>query len=326
MINSGVTINKVEDGLLGFAVGDALGVPVEFSSRERLEKNPLREMVGYGAHNVPKGTWSDDTSMVIATMDSIIENNNIDYNDIMKKFSLWAKKSNYTATGELFDIGITTCKAIDNYLYNRIEPTKCGGKDIMDNGNGSLMRMFPIAVYLYNNNFSEAEEVDIINNMSSLTHGHEISRLGCKIYVDYIKSILNGLTKEEAIEAFKKNNYNQYYSLPSLKEYNNILSGNIKYFKKDDIKSSGYVVDTLVASLWCTLNNNSYESSVLSSINLGGDTDTIGAITGSINGLLYGRKNIPSRWLACLGKKQYLEEMSRRYNELEYKNNKGRSR
>jgi len=307
--------NKIIDGIIGFAIGDALGVPAEFQSREYLKRVPVTDMQGYGSHKVPLGTWSDDTSMTIATMDSIIECGEINYSDIMKKFHEWESSSKYTATGVFFDIGISTRKAIYNYTKG-ITPTKCGGISYGDNGNGSLMRILPIVLYSYSQNLNFEEEVELINNLSSLTHGHEISRLGCKIYSDYVKELLDGKTKEEAYANLKFFDYTKYYSLESIGKYKRILDGSIAKTGEHDIRSSGYVVDTLEASIWCVLNSSAYDEAVLKAVNLGNDTDTVAAITGSMAGLIYTYKNIPNRWKENLKSNEYLMKLCNDFNKM----------
>ena len=285
--------DKYKNSLYGFIVADALGVPVEFNPREVLKKNPLTSMVGYGAHLVPAGTWSDDTSMTLATMDSISEIGGIDYNDIMNKFVNWVNKSDYTGTGKFFDIGISTRKAIANY-NNGLDPLDCGGRSVYDNGNGSLMRILPFVIYSIEKKLSEEDEVRLINDASSITHAHEISRLGCKIYCDFIKCIFEGKNIDEAFDYLRDTDYHEYYSNESIEKYKRVLDGSIRNLAEDDILSNGYVVSTLEASLWALCNSNSYESAVLKAINLGSDTDTVGAITGSLAGAYYG--NIPEKW------------------------------
>lgn len=302
-------MDKMNAGILGFVVGDALGVPIEFLNRKYLEKKPLTEMIGFGSHNVPEGTWSDDSSMMLATMDSVIENSGINYDDMMYKFSEWTDCAKYTATDRLFDIGISTSRAISNFKRGN-SALDCGGSGFNENGNGSLMRILPIVFYLNSNNFTEDEEVEIINNSSSLTHGHEISCLGCKIFSDYIKALLNDFDKETALAFVRTKKYDDYYSNNSVKYYKRILFDDLSKFSKDEIKSSGFVVDTLEASLWCTLNSNSYEEAVVTAINLGEDTDTIGAITGALNGIIYGESQIPERWISKLRKKDYVLELT----------------
>lgn len=303
---------KMKAGIMGFAVGDALGVPVEFLNRDLLQRRPLKEMIGYGSHKVPEGTWSDDTSLMIAAMDSIKENGGVNFDDIMYKFTEWVNYAKYTATDELFDIGISTSKAISNFKRGE-KPTNCGTKGINENGNGSLMRILPFVYYLKFSNFSEEEKTILINQASALTHAHEISQLGCKIYADYVTLLLDGVDKVKALDLLKEIDYNKYYSNDSIKVYQRILKGDLKSLDIDQIRSSGYVVDSLEASLWCTVKNDTYEDAVVAAINLGEDTDTIGAITGSLNGIIYGKNNIPERWLNKLRKKDYLEELSNQF-------------
>lgn len=140
---------KSINGILGLAIGDAMGVPNEFCNRESLIKEPVTTMLGYKSHPVPEGTWSDDTSMTLATIDSIIQKRKIDCNDIAHNFLLWYKNAKYTATNEVFDIGTTCLQAIVRYEAGLDVAEKCGGITEMENGNGSLMRILPIAYYFY---------------------------------------------------------------------------------------------------------------------------------------------------------------------------------
>lgn len=304
---------KVKDGMFGLAIADAVGVPAEFKSREELRRNPITDMVGYGTHNQPLGSWSDDSAMAIATMDSLVEKDGVDYEDIMHKFYEWERNSKYTATGVFFDIGITTSNAIHNYSKG-ISPTECGERNIRSNGNGSLMRILPAVLYCYYNNIPYDEEVEIINNVSSLTHGHEISKLGCKIYSDYVKEILEGKTKEEAYEGLKYYEYDKYYGKDSIDYYKRLFDGSLSTAREEEIKSSGFVVDSLEASIWANLTSNDYEEAVLKAVNLGDDTDTVGAITGSIAGILYGYENIPQFWRDNLKSKEYLEDLCNKFD------------
>lgn len=106
---------KIKNGIIGHAIGDAMGVPVEFRNRQELFKNPVTDMVGYGTYSVPAGTWSDDTSMEIATIDSFIEKGNFECENIMKKFSNWINQGDYTPYGKAFGVGRTCIQAIRRY-------------------------------------------------------------------------------------------------------------------------------------------------------------------------------------------------------------------
>lgn len=302
-------MSKILDCIIGHAVGDAMGVPTEFCAREKLLKNPVTDMIGFGSHPVPKGSWSDDTSMSIATMDAFINNNGeVNLKDIMMNFYYWLKEGKFTPFNEVFDAGRTCVQAVVNFSYSLDEKT-CGLKDINSNGNGSLMRMYPIALYAFYKGLLEEEVINLVNQVSSLTHAHEISRLGCYIYTRYMMFLLSGLTKEEAYKKIRMIDYSSY-SDEAIKAYNRILDNNIINLKIDDIKSSGYIVDTLEASLWILLNSKDYKEAIIASTNIGNDTDTIGAVTGSMAGVIYGIDSIPSKWVDTLIQKDYLYKIA----------------
>ncbi len=306
-------MSKYIDGILGHAIGDAMGVPIEFNSREECMKKPLKKMVGFGTYNVPAGTWSDDTSLELAVMDSYILNKCFNYDDIMKRFIGYAYNGDYTPFGEMFDIGNTVLRSINNYANNNVLAYEAGVRDISSNGNGSLMRMLPVALYAYTLNLNEDEIIDLVNKHSSLTHGHDISKLGCYIYVLYVISILKGLSKYEAYSKIQSSDYSFYGE--SITCYDRILNNNIFEYELSEIKSSGYIVDSLEAVLWVVMNTDNYEKSIITAINLGNDTDTVGAITGSITGILYGCDSIPKKWLNTLVKKGYIVDIASKYEE-----------
>ena len=302
-------LDIVKAGVLGFITGDAFGVPVEFTHRSKRKEELLTEMIGYGTYPVPEGTWSDDTSMTIATFDSIRECGNINYQDIMDKYFDWLKGNRYTATGRVFDVGGTTAYAIDNYYKNNIEPTKCGGMDEMSNGNGSLMRMLPIVYYLHYSDLDEETKMDIIKDYSSLTHGNEISILGCTIYYDYMHNLLNGYSKKDAYLELDIDKYREYFSEDCIERYRRILKHELDYVDEDGIRSSGYVVDTLEACIWTTLNTGSYEEALEEAVSLGDDT-------GSMAATIYGVESIPDKWLSKVRKKDYVENIVTGYCDV----------
>ena len=237
-------MSKIVDSVIGLAMGDAMGVPLEFSIRKKLIEHPVTSMLGYGSHDVPAGSWSDDTTMTICEIESFNKNNKFDYDDIMKNYIKWVMNGEFTPTGELFDIGRTCLKAIRKYDEGKTNATKCGSTSIDSNGNGSLMRTLPVALYSYYKNLDESSIIKLTNEMSSLTHGHDISKLGCYIYVRYIMFLIEGFTKEESYLKIKELNYSSY-SMESLEAYERILKNDIKNYKLYDIYSICYVVDTL---------------------------------------------------------------------------------
>lgn len=304
-------MKQIVNSILGFAIGDAMGVPNEFKKRDELLKNPVTDMTGNGTYDVPLGVWSDDTSMVLATIDSLVSLHQIDYEDIMKRFCEWINDSKYTSTGLVFDIGINTKESILKYYIDKIEPTFCGGASINNNGNGSLMRMIPIALYTYYEDTLDDKLLDIVKNSSSLTHAHEYSIMGCYIFVKYVHFLLSGLDKFKAYEKVKSLNYYKF-SENARRVYKRFLTTDIYKLDIDYIRSTGYVVDTLEAVIWTFLNANSFDESIIGAINLGDDTDTIGALTGCLAGLIYG---INENWLNQIKNKEFLISLANSFDE-----------
>lgn len=306
-------MSKYIDGIIGHAIGDAMGVPTEFCIREKLQRNKITNMIGHGSHDVPAGTWSDDTAMEIALIDSYINKGKFDYDDIMVCFYHWLNDAKYTATDEVFDAGRTCIQAIINYTKGK-EPLECGLKDEFSNGNGSLMRILPVALYCHTKKLKENEIIKLTNDISSLTHAHEISKLGCYIYVRYVIFLLEGLSKEDAYLKIQKLKYKSYTNY-ALEKYERILKDDISKYDMDDISSRGYVVDTLEAAFWVLLRHNNYKDTIIEAINLGDDTDTVSAIAGSMAGIIYGIDSIPKNWIDTLIKKDYLIELTKEFEK-----------
>ena len=309
-------INQIKAVMLGHAVGDALGVPVEFQSRERLEKDPVVDMRGFGTYPVPAGSWSDDTSMSLAALDSLASGQ-IDYNEIMDNFVKWCFDNEYTPTGEMFDIGRTCMDAIRNYALCQ-EGGKnallCGCDDEFSNGNGSLMRIHPFVLMAFFKEDLHKDWKQIIENGSSLTHRHPCSTLACRLYAEILRHLLLCPNRGILLDAYKFVRGNCRHET-EFERYHNLFSLNFPATPIEKIKSSGYVVDTLEAAVWCLLTTNSYRECVLKAVNLGEDTDTVAAIAGGLAGALYGLDAIPKEWLAQLKKREYIEEMCERAAE-----------
>lgn len=299
---------QVKDGICGLTVGDALGVPVEFCSREELERKPLLKMQGYRTYNMPPGTFSDDTSMTLATMNSIVKNNGVNYNSIMEEFVKWFKEAKYTQYNSMFDIGGTTRDSLNSYESGS-DPLSCGKNGFRDNGNGSLMRILPIA-YITN-------DYKIIENVSSLTHSHDISKIACCLYCEIANQLLNNkkLTIKKAVRIASEKIIQYYHGNEHLNVYNRIFNESIYIADLESVKSSGYVVDTLESVIYVLGNTESFEDALLKAVNLGSDTDTIGAICGGIAGIYYGFDEIPSEWLNTIKGIDKILELCEKYEE-----------
>lgn len=278
-------IEIVKSAIFGLAVADAVGVPAEFIPREKLEKHPITDMVGFGSHDVPKGTWSDDTSMALCTLNSIAQKGEIDLVDNILEFSKWVEDGYMTPHGKVFDIGRTCLRAIGNYWRGKNVHT-CGETREYANGNGSLMRIIPVSLFNYFSQLSVEDSIKNIHNVSSLTHAHERSCIACGIYDFVVRELINAPKKESVNEALKK--AEKYYcNYEQIFHYERLFKADFANLDVSEIKSSGYVVDTLEAAIWCLLNTSNYRECVLKAVNLGQDTDTVAAVAGGLAGILY---------------------------------------
>ena len=233
IVRDPLTSDTWKSGIFGLVVGDALGVPVEFTSREERKNDPVTGM---------------------RALDSINQKNGIDYQDIMEKFSDWCLYGEYTPFHEVFDIGITVSRAIIRYGQGTV-PVKAGGNREFDNGNGSLMRILPVCLYLYNRQkiicMSEDESIYIIHSVSALTHAHLRSQMACGFYYFMVKSLLG--KKENLVSRLQRGideAYNYYLqnsqNRTELEAFSRLADlENFRKRPENEIKSSGYVIDTL---------------------------------------------------------------------------------
>ncbi len=306
-------VDKLKGGLLGQAVGDALGVPVEFQSRNELKANPVTDMIGWGTHSQPPGTWSDDSSLMFCTMAALVEDKGLE--GVAEKFVQWYQQGYWTPRGEVFDIGTTTITALRN-LDKGIPFTESGVKTEYSQSNGSLMRILPASLYylLKNDNRLDWKSVlEPIHAASAITHAHPTCLVACGIHGIFIHHLLNGKSPLDAYHATITDAQTLYSKQEAfeniLKLFDRILSGNLPLLAETDISSSGYVVHTLEAAMWSFLTTASFEDAVLVAVNLGDDTDTVGAITGGLAGLYHGINSIPPRWIDVLAKKDEIFQL-----------------
>ncbi len=305
-----LTVEQIKSVVLGHAVADALGVPAEFCSREELKENPITDMEGFGTYPYPAGSWSDDTSMALCALD-VLAKGYCNFDEIMQNFCKWYYQDEFTPTGELFDAGNTCSTAIENYFKKNISAYECGLTDENSNGNGSLMRIYPFVLYALYKNLSTECALDLIYQASALTHAHNRSKIACGIYYFILKDVIRNPSLQGVYEGIKHAFWHyEHRANEEFVVYKKLFEriGNSRTnVLENEIKSSGYVVDTLEAAIWCVLNTSSYKECALKAVNLGDDTDTVACIAGSIAGLIYGYESIPKEWLAVLKKKEYFE-------------------
>ncbi len=308
-------MNNWINGVMGVIVGDALGCPVQFMSREEIASRGLvTGMEGHGSYDMPAGTWTDDGSMTLALLDSIRELDVIDLEDIMTRFVDWYEDGEYTQYGEPFDMGNTCSRAIEKFEMEHDAMT-CGGRSDRSNGNGSLMRIIPACLYAYEKKMPEADAIKMIHEVSGLTHNHLRSKMACGLYYFCAKAILDeDGTLAERLQNGMDEGFAFYESdisnLTELAHYGRLRD--LKEFAETDaaeIKTTGYVVDSLEAAIWCLINTDTFKDCLLKAVNLGDDTDTVGAIAGGLAGLYYGYEAIPADWLEAIVKRDIVEEM-----------------
>jgi ADP-ribosyl-[dinitrogen reductase] hydrolase len=292
--------------LLGAAVGDALGVPVEFQGRRDREKDPVIDMRAFGTHHQPAGTWSDDTSMILATMSGLLAAGTFDPEAVMEQFSRWMNEGKFTPHGEVFDIGIATSAAIRRYRSG-VSVLDCGGDGEMSNGNGSLMRILPVALAYA----GDPGLVEKASTLSRLTHAHERSRFCCAFYCLVVSELMHRATLREATHfAWEVMEERWQFSKEERVRFDRLHPDELFARKEEQIGSGGHVVDTLEAALWVNERHSSYSDAVLHAVNLGDDTDTTGCVAGGIAGLIYGTTGIPGKWLKTLVQREKLENLA----------------
>lgn len=305
-------IAQAKGFVIGTAVGDALGVPVEFMSRTHLERYPVTNMRAYGTHHQPAGTWSDDSALTFCLVEQIVEG--YDLGLLAKRFQRWFFENTWTPHGVVFDIGIATRNALDR-LEKGVPPAQSGEAGEYANGNGSLMRVLPLAFYLRNDPITERFE--IVSEVSAITHAHIRSKVACFFLVELGIQLLKGHDKRDAYHRAQHNVRDFVNSIECDNDekelFVRVFFDDIAQVPAREIYSSGYVIHTLESSLWAFLSTESFEEAVLRAVNLGGDADTTGSVVGGLAGLYYGEQRIPKAWIKTLARSQDISGLAERF-------------
>jgi ADP-ribosyl-[dinitrogen reductase] hydrolase len=296
---------RILGGLYGSLVGDALGVPVEFASRDARKKDPVIGMRGHGVHGKPAGTWSDDGSLLLCSVESLAEKG-FDPQDMGERFLQWFELGHWAAHGLVFDIGIATRQALLR-IRNGTSALKAGGCGHFDNGNGSLMRILPMVIA--NLNRAEGIFVSQIEQASAITHGHARSQMACVFYGLVVRELMQESAPQEALQKAQQIFGRLYSDAEELGTFRDVLRSDLSSQPELHIHSGGYVMETLMASLWCLLNTDNYADCLLKAVNLGDDTDTTGCVAGGLAGVTYGLEGIPAEWRLALPRQKDLREL-----------------
>lgn len=323
--------NNWTNGIMGVLIGDALGNPVQFMSRKKVEHRGLvKGMEAGGVFHMPAGCWTDDGSMTLAALDSILTKGGVDPDDMMKRFIQWDSEAKYTPTGKAYDQGITCTDAMDAYKHGK-KWDSCGRTGEYANGNGALMRIMPICLYsAYMQDrygVSDRDAVLKVHYATLLTHNHLRACTASGLYYFMVRELLrscggaDGCSLADALQRgidagvafYKQNNMDDeithFHRIRDMKK----LAGT----GVDQIRSSGYVIHTIEAAVWSLVTTESFKEALLKAVNLGDDADTVGAVAGGLAGLYYGYENVPDDWKAAMKKRDELEEICRRADGFE---------
>jgi ADP-ribosyl-[dinitrogen reductase] hydrolase len=309
--------DRSEGTLLGLACGDALGRPVEFNSPGSIQREhgTLTEMVGGGTWNKPAGTVTDDTDQMLCIARSLDENGIFDPQDVAERFVGWYESGP-------FDIGNMTRDALGRLRGNE-ESWQEVGKAVYEDlrtqpnagaGNGSVMRCAPVAV-AYSDDLDSLFYASVAS--SWITHADPRCTYGCALLNRVIAGLLHdekeGHVVDSAIDFCREKADDE----PGTDELFEAIQ-DVRELDTSVLSNSGYVVDTVQSSLYYSLNADTFEDAVVDAVNAGGDTDTVGAVTGAVAGARFGASDIPERWTDEIGETTDIQELAQGLSEQSF--------
>ena len=296
--------DKRRGGLLGLLLGDAAGVPFEFHDQSTISTLPrsalslpytLERGGFHRAHAaVPSGHWSDDGAQAMALLDSLYSCGGLDLDDFAKRLLMWVNIGKYAAGDRLFDIGVQTSHALRS-VHQGVSPQVSGPSDRLDNGNGSRMRVMPLALW---HRGPASELVDWAHRQSLVTHGHPLSQVCCALFCLWATKLLEG--EEDGFEQACEQLDKIYATNPQWVDHAQELEGVLSAPQKDNPKGSGYVIDCLWSARHAFLSSENFEEVIATAIAFGRDTDTTAAVAGALAGVRSGENALPRVWLEDL--------------------------
>lgn len=291
-------LDRAQGALLGLAIGDAVGTTLEFLPRDR---EHVHDMVGGGPFKLRAGEWTDDTSMALCLADTYTARNNFDMLDFSARLGRWYQHGENSTNGRCFDIGNATRIAIEARLKLGLAWIGNTARDTA--GNGSLIRLAPTAIFRRHSLSATWREAQV---QSETTHQAEEAYSCCKLFSALLHMALNGADKTAVLKP---------HVLPLQPAPLIINAGEYQQKTRDQIRSSGYVVDTLEAALWAVWNTNTFEDAILLAANLADDADSVAATTGQLAGALYGVSGMPEKWVQQVAWSQDISERARKLFE-----------
>lgn len=297
-------IDRSRGALIGLAIGDALGTTLEFKRPGSFE--PITDMVGGGPFSLKPGEWTDDTSMALCLAESLVEKAAFDPLDQMQRYVRWRRDGHYSVKGYCFDIGNATSAALNRFEQSG-EPYS-GSTDPYSAGNGSIMRLAPVAMAFAND---PMEAIRLAGESSRTTHGAQTCMDACRYMAGLIVGAIAGMSKRELLRIAYAPESGAWDAEPLCDQVAEVAGGSFLRKEPPEIRGSGYVVESLEAALWAFANSDSFEQGALLAVNLGDDADTTGAVYGQIAGAYYGAGAIPPRWIERLAMREQIERLAR---------------
>jgi ADP-ribosyl-[dinitrogen reductase] hydrolase len=267
------TIDRYRGCLIGLAVGDALGAPVEFKRPGTFE--PVKDMEGGGHFGLRPGQWTDNTSMALCLAESLIECRDFNPVDQLERYVRWYEDGHLSSTGDCFGMGGTVRQSLKRFMETH-EPY-CGSTDPQTAGNGSIMRLAPVPMYYAGN---PQETMERSAESSRTTHGAATAVDACRYFGGMLAGAFNGVSKEELLSDHYSPVPGYWDKNPLVEEIDEIASGSFKRKNPPEIIGSGYVVQSLEADLWAFYHSDSFRKGCLLAVNLGWDADTTAAVYG----------------------------------------------
>jgi len=302
--------NRYKGAMLGLAIGDALGAPVEFQKRGTFE--PISSFRGGGKFSLQAGEWTDDTAMTLCLAQSLVEQQGFDPLNQLEKYVTWLHTGYMSCNGKAVGVGKTIYRSLIRYMR-----TKQPYTDIVHekfSGNGSLMRLAPVCIY-YAKDMEQCVEYAKLS--SKTTHGSPVAVDCCRYMAYVIVRLFSCENKEEVFsEKFKEETWAFFRNEKLHEALEPIVCGTYMEKSNAGILSTGYAVHSLEAALWSFYHSNSFEKALLLAVNLGDDADTVGAITGQIAGAFYGVEKIPESWKKNLCKYEMIDTVMDRLIDL----------
>ncbi|WP_122559830.1 ADP-ribosylarginine hydrolase Tri1 [Pseudomonas viridiflava] len=297
-LTSAQALDRAKGALIGLAVGDAVGTTLEFSQRDIFA---IADMQGGGPFGLKAGEWTDDTSMALCLADSYLAKNDLDYADYLNRLCRWYKNGENSTTGACFDIGLTTRKALEGWMKEGMR--WIGNVEINTAGNGSIIRLAPTAIFRRNSLSATWMESQ---KQSSTTHRAVEAVNSCELLGMKLHQALNGADKQEL--------FNPVIG-PFQPRIMVINAGEYKQKTRDQIRSSGYVIDTLEAALWAVWHTDNSKDAILLAANLADDSDSVAATAGQIAGALYGLSGIPREWVEKVAWSNHIQDLAQQLFE-----------